>query len=316
MSSLANHATRFDTDVARVHIAFLRSRKIIAAIQRARDTYKRGQRRDNLLWQQYLKQHWRRARRRREAWLFKLLLRSLALLVIATCRALGSGAIWLLSYSGRLILVRSTALMAGAPAVPLNSAETRGTKLVKLGPAAAIAAAALITVGLFAPSKSISPIETVLAVQPAPHETATFTAAKGKLLQERIGTTPSPSTAPRSAPIALSTEAAPQPVPGSGRDVSGLTLPKNTLPTPEPSPGIRDVTPAASPEPQPQSRSATPSAILPKMPATQAAPQQTASAMRKPLAEKPATRSEPPQRRTTNEDRGLQQRAFVPHTSW
>ena len=314
MSSLVNHANRFDADAARVQRAFLRLRKVFAALNRARDTYKREQHRDNVLWQHYLREHWRLERRRREAWLFKILVRSLFLLVLATCRALGSGTIWLLAYSSRLILAQSSALLTGARGVPGNAAKMHGTRLAKLAPAAGIAAAALVTVGMLASSKSSAPVEMTLAIQPAPQETASFTAAKGKLVQERIKTTPSPSAAPGFAPVPVSTETVLQPVPDWGPGISGMVAPANILPASNPAPSIGDVTATAAPEPPSQPRAATPSAITPK--AAPVAPQQTASATRRSLAEKPETTSEPPQRRPADPDRERQRRDFVPHAFW
>lgn len=314
MSSLASHANRFDADVARVHTAFLRSTKVIAAIQRARDTYRRQQHRDNVLWQHYLKEHWRLERRRREAWLFKLLLRSLFLLVLATCRALGSGAIWLLAYSGRLILTQSSALLRGARVISRNPAKAQGAELTKLAAAAAIAAAALVTVGILGASKPSAPVEMVLAILPAPQEAATFTAAKGKVIHARMETAPSPSAAPGFTPVAVSTETDLQPVPGWGPGISGTVLPTNTLPASKPTPSAGDATATGVPGPRPQPRAAAPSASSTK--AAPAAAQKTASATRKSPADQPETTSEPPQRQPKNPDQGSQRRDFVPHAFW
>jgi hypothetical protein len=318
VSSLVNHANRFDADVARVERAFRRLRKVFAAIQRARDTYKREQDRDNVLWQHYLKERWRHERRRRAAWLFKFLVRSLLLLVLATCRALGSGAIWILAYSSRLILAQSSALFTGARSVPGNAAQMHGTRLAKLAPAAAIAVAALVPVGMLASSKSSAPVEISLAVRPAPQETASFTAAKGKPVQERIETAPSPSAAPGFAPVAVSTETVLQPMPEWGPGISDMVLPTATPPASKPTPSSGDATATAVPEPRPQPRAATPSASSPATTAAPApaAPRRTASAVRNPSADQPETTSEPPQRRPTNPDRGIQRRDFVPHAFW
>ena len=314
--SLVDHAKRVDADVARMQRAFLRLRKVFAAIQRARDVYIREQHRDNVVWQYYLKEHWRLERRRRGAWLFKLLVRSLILLVLATFRALGSGAIWLLSYSGRLILVGSSALIEHARSFLVNRGETHRTELVKLAPAVALSVGTLVTVGMFAASKSIAPVEMVLPIQPAAQERATLTAAKGKQLQERLAPMPSLRAAPGFAPAAVPMEAVVQPVPESGKDIPSITWPTNAGPAPKPNLDKRDVTPTAVPEPRPQPRAATPNPNSPKTASAPAAPQQTASAMRKPSAEKPETTSEPPQRRPTNPDRASQRRDFVPHAFW
>ena len=316
MPSLVRHANRVDADVARVQRALLRLRKVFAALQRARDAYRREQHRDNVLWQHYLKEHWRLERRRREAWLFKFLVRSLFLLVLATCRALGSGAIWILAYSSRLILAQSSAMFTGARGVSGNAAQMHGTRLTKLAPAAGIAAAALVTVGMLASSKSSAPVEMILAIQPASQQTASFTAPKGKLVQEHIETKASLSTTSGFAPVAVSTEADLQPVPDWGPGISDMVEPANIRPASNSAPSTWDASATSAPEPRPQLRPATPSTNSPTTTAAPAAPQQAASAMRNPSAEKPETTSEPAQRQRPNSDRGGERRDFVPHAFW
>lgn len=314
MSNLVNHAKRFDADVSRVQRAFIRLSKVIAATQRELDMYKQERHRDNVLWQHYLKEHRRLVRRRREIWLCKLLPWSLFLLVVATCRAIVSGAVWLLHYSGRLILIRSSALATGTRLFPAN--EARGIKLVRLGPAAAIAAAALVSVGVFAPSRSIAPVEIVLPIRPDAQGPATFTAAKGKLLQGRAATLPAPHAAPGFAPVSVSSEAAFQPMPGPGQDV--MILPTKPLPAPDITSSISDVTPTAVPKPRPQPRTATPSTLSPAtaVAPAPAIPRKAASAVLKPVAETPEPTSEPPQSQKTSPARGRERRDFVPHAFW
>jgi hypothetical protein len=320
VSSLVTHARRFDADVTRVRRAFVHLRKIIAATKRELHTRERGLHRQNVLWQEDLKQHQRLMRRQRPIWLCKLLPLSLMLVVLATCRALLSGAVWFLHYSSRLILIRSSWLAESARVLEVGVARVRWAKLEALVPALPIAAITLVTVGMVFTAKPVTPVEVVLPIVPDTQGPATLTtAALGEVLREPTETSSlSPSVAPGFARVSLVSKTVPEPLPVSGKDITSMMLPMPPLPAPETTSRISDPAPTEVTEPRPLPHTGTPSTISPTT-ALASAPAKVgkaAPAMLRPVAKRPEPTSEPPQRRQTNPTEGGQRRDFVPHAFW
>ena len=110
MSSLVDHASRFDADVTLVKHASVGLRKVIAAAKRMLDMHERGVRHQNIYWEEYLSQRRRLMVHQRAAWLCKLMLSFLIRLFFATFRASLSGAVWLLHYFRCRIVTRSSSL--------------------------------------------------------------------------------------------------------------------------------------------------------------------------------------------------------------
>ena len=320
MSSLVTHARRFDADVTRVRRAFVHLRKIIAATERELHTRERGLHRQNVLWQEDLKQNQRLMRRQRPIWLCKLLPLSLMLVVLATCRALLSGAVWFLHYSSHLIVIRSSWLAESARVLERGVARVRWAKLEALVPALPIAAITLVTVGMVFTAKPVTPVEVVLPIVPDTQGPATLTtAALGEVLREPTETSSlSPSVAPGFARVSLVSKTVPEPLPVSRKDITSMMLPMPSLPAPETTSRISDPAPTEVTEPRPLPHTGTPSTISPTT-AVASAPAEVgkaAPAMLRPVAKRPEPTSEPPKRRQTSSTEGGQRRDFVPHAFW
>lgn len=320
MSNLETHARRFDADVTRVRRAFVHLRKIIAATKRELHTRERGLHRQNVLSQEDLNQHQRLMRRQRPIWLCKLLPLSLMLVVLATCRAILSGAVWFLHYSSRLILIRSSWLAESARVLEVGVARVRWAKLMAPVPALPIAAITLVTVGMVFTAKPVTPVEVVLPIVPDTQGPATLaTAALGEVSREPTETSSlSPSVAPGFALVSLVSKTVPEPLPVSGKDITSMMLPMPPLPAPETTSRISDPAPNEVTEPRPLPHTGTPSTISPTT-ALASAPadvRKAAPAMLRPIAKRPEPTSGAPQRRQTNPTEGGQRRDFVPHAFW
>lgn len=318
MSSLVSYASRFDADVTYVKWAFFRLREVVSAAKRELDKHGAWRCRHNLLSQEDLNQCVPLMRHRRVIWFSRLLPLSLIRLVLLTCRALVSGAVWFLHYSGRLILTRSPWLAESAHALAPRVAEVRWAKLPILGSAPAIAAVMLVTISVVFAAKSVPPAEVVLPILPDAQSPITLTAAaRGEVLGEHIGTSgPSLSAAPGFTRVSLLSDATPERLPAFGTDIASMMLLMAPLPAPKATSGINRPTEITETRPLP--RTGTPSTIS-RTTAVAAAPAnvgRTAPAVPRPVAETPEPTLEPPQDQQIKPTQAGQRRDFVPHPFW
>jgi len=311
VSSVVSDARRFDSDVAHLRGAFTRLMRIIATIQRDLNKRERGLHRSDVIFQTYVKQHRRLGRRQRELWLCKLVPLSLVLLVLATCRAVLSGALWLLHYSSRLILVRVLTLTG----TTLNSAaDMHWAKCASPRIAFPIAAITLGAIGAIVLSRPMTPVETVLPIIPDSQNRVTLTVARKELLPEHAGTISSPSFAPGFA-RALPLEALPEPLPTSGKDISGIMLLMTSLPAPKATYAFSHAAPIATTEPRQQPRAEAP-ATRPTKQTQSLATTELATA---PTVPSPSVDELEPTSEQLKGPQGNPARArqdFVPHAFW
>jgi len=311
VSSVVDDARRFDSDVAHLRRAFTRLKRVIDTIQRDLDKRERGRHRNDVIFQTYVKQHRRLARRQRELWLCKLVPLSLVLLVLATCRAVLSGALWLLHYSSRLILVR-VFTFTGAT---LNSAaDMHWAKCASPRIAFPIAAITLGAIGAIVLSRPMTPVETVLPIIPDSQNRATLTVARKELFPVHAGTISSPSLAPGFA-RALPLEALPEPLPTSGKDIAGIMLLMTSLPAPEATYAFSHAALIEATEPRRQPRAEAPATRPTKQTQSLATTEvATAPTVPSPSVDELEPTSERPEGPQGNPARVRQD--FVPHTFW
>jgi hypothetical protein len=309
VSSVVDDARRFDSDVAQLRRVFTRLKRIIATIQRDLDKRERGRHRSDVIFQTYVKQHRRLRMRQRELWLCKLVPLSLVLLVLATCRAALSGALWLLHYSSRLILVRVFTL-AGTT---LNSAaDMHWAKCASPRIAFPIAAITLGAIGAIVLSRPMTPVEAVLPIIPDSQNPATLTVARKEPFPEHAGTIASPSLAPGFARV-LPLEALPEPLPASGKDIAGIVM--TSLPAPKATYAFSDAAPIEATEPRRPPRAEAP-ANRPTKQTKSLATTEVATAPTVPSSSVDELASEQPEGPQGNPARADRRQDFVPHTFW
>ena len=319
MSSLVDHASRFDADVALVKGASVALKKIIAAAKRMLDKYERGVQHHNIYWEEYLRQRQRLMVHQRAARLCKLFFVSVMRLLFATFRAFPSGAVWLLHYLGHRVLTRSYSFTESTRTVDEGMSAVPWARLKTPVLYLPIAVLSLVTVGMLPTAKPLSEVELVVQILPEAQGSTTSTSAvRGKALDEAAqASSPSPNVTSGLAGASLSSATVSEHLPVSANDSAGMMLlTPQTNPNPETTTGAGDLAPTDIAEPRPQPVTDTTSGITPT---TASAPSQVveaAPAMLRPAADKPEPTSEALQLRQTSSTNRVQRRGFVPHSNW
>lgn len=319
MSSLVDHASRFDEDVALVRSASVGFRKIIAAAKRMLGPHERGVRHQNIYWDEYLNQRERLMVHQRAIWLCKLFLLSLMRLVLATFRAFLSGAVWLLHYFSHRALTRSCSLAESARLLDKGMAGVGWAKLRTLVPALPFAVISLLAVGMVLTAKPLTDVELVLPILPETQgpTTTTSAATRGVLHEAADASIALPSVPPGLAGGSLSSETVPGHLPPLANDsASMIQLTPGTLRTLETTTGMSDRAPADVTEPRPQPATGATSSISPTTASKPAEVVEAAPARLSPVPDRTELNSESPKHRqksSANRGRG---RDFVPHANW
>lgn len=319
MSSLVDHASRFDADVALVKSAADAVRKITAAANRALNKHEPGVRHQNIYREEYLKRRQRLIACQRATRLCKLFFLSLTRLLLATFRASLSGAVWLLHFFGHRALTRSSSFSESASTRDEGVSAASWARLKTPVLYLPITALSLVTVGMALTSKPSTDVELVVSILPDAQglTTSTLAVEENASHEAALASSSSSNVASGFAGASLSLASVPEHLPVSANYIADTTLlPPKTNPNPETTRGTGDLTPTDVTEPRLQPATGATDSILPT---TAAAPSQlveAAPAMLRPTADKPETTSEARKLRQTSSPNRDQGRNFVPHSNW
>ena len=318
MSSLVDHASRFDADVTLVKHASVGLRKVIAAAKRMLDMHERGVRHQNIYWEEYLSQRRRLMVHQRAAWLCKLMLSSLIRLFFATFRASLSGAVWLLHYFRYRIVTRSSSLAESAH--PDKGMAGIGWATLKtLVPALLIAAISLVALGMLFTAKPATDVEVVLPILPETQGSTTTTlAAKGRALHEAAAASvASTGVDPGLAPRAFSSDTIPGHLPAAANDsASAILHAPQTIRTQKTTTGTTNRVPADDTEALPWLATGTTSSISTTTASASTEVVEAAPAGLISVADWLRPNSGSPQRRQESPTNRGRARDFVPNANW
>ena len=318
MSSLVDHASRFDADVTLVKRASVGLRKVIAAAKRMLDTHERGVRHQNNYWEEHLSQRRRLMVHQRAAWLCKLISLSLIRLLLATFRASLSGAVWLLHYFRYRIVTRSSSLAESAHP-DKGMAGIGWAKLKTLVPALLIAAISLVALGMLFTAKPATDVEVVLPILPETQGATTTTSAAtdGALYESADGSIASIGVDPGLGTRPFSSDTVSEYFPASANDSASTMLhTPQIVRTQETTTGTTNRVPTDGAEPRPQLATGATSG---NSPVTASAPTdivEAAPARLSPVADRPQPNSGSPQHLQKSPTNREPARAFVPHANW
>jgi hypothetical protein len=318
VSSLVDHASRFDADVTLVKHASVGLRKVIAAAKRMLDMHERGVRHQNIYWEEYLSQRRRLMVHQRAAWLCKLMLSSLIRLFFATFRASLSGAVWLLHYFRYRIVTRSSSLAESAD-LDKSVAGIGWAKLKTRLAALLIAAISLAALGMVFTAKPITDVELVLQILPETQgSTTTTSAAKdGAFYEAAYGSIASTRVDTGLAPRAFSSDTVPGHLPAVANDsASAMLHTPQTIRTQKTTSGSTDPVLAEDTEARPQLATGTTSSISTTTVSAPAEVVDAAPAILRPVADGPQPDSGSPQHRQKSSTSRERARNFVPHANW
>ena len=318
MSSLVDHASRFDADVTLVKHASVGLRKVIAAAKRMLDMHERGVRHQNIYWEEYLSQRRRLMVHQRAAWLCKLMLSSLIRLFFATFRASLSGAVWLLHYFRCRIVTRSSSLAESAD-LDKSVAGIGWAKLKTRLAALLIAAISLAALGMVFTAKPVTDVELVLQILPETQgSTTTTSAAKDEAVYEAAdGSIGSTRADTGLAPRPFSSDREPGPLPAVANDSANAMLhTPQTVRTQKTTTGTTDPVSADDTEARPQLATGTTSSISTTRVSAPTEVVDAAPAMLRPVADRPQPDSGSPQHRQKSSTSRERARNFVPHANW